>query len=352
MENGKNLTDREKTLLLTLIKYYIDLNEPVGSRTLSKKLELALSPASIRNIMADLEEKGFLTHPHTSAGRIPTEKGYRFFVNEVMKNLVCKMETFNKEEYIESVLTQIKERAVMLSKISSILSDLSHYVGIVLAPKFSQLTLKHIDFVNMGGASCLAIFVSQSGLVFNRMIDIGEIIPQEELDKMSRYINHQFVGLSLIQMEQKIFKLMSEEKIVYDHFVRKSIQLSKKVIDQKESNDIFDIYVDGRLNILDQPEFSTLQKMRSFFEAFEKKENLIRIMDQFKESEGVQVLIGSETMYPEMRDCSLVMSTYQIRPKVQGIIGVIGPTRMRYWDVIAMIDQIAMILTRIFKQNF
>lgn len=347
MDDIRILSEREKTLLISLIKKYIDNHEPVGSRTLSKTLELGLSAATIRNIMADLEEKGFLTHPHTSAGRVPTEKGYRFFVDEVVKTLNYKTEFFDKEEYIESLLISIKERAVMLSKISSILSELSHYVGIVLAPNVSQLRLKHIDFVDMGNYNCLVIFVSQTGIVFNRMVHMGEIILQETLDKMSRYVNEQFYDLTLYQINQKIKDLMSDEKIVYDQFLRKSIELSKIAIDQSGSSDIF---LEGKLNILDQPEFSTLQKMRSIFMAFEKKEGLIFVMNKYQETDGVQVSIGSENMDPKMIDCSIVMSPYQISSKAKGMLGVIGPIRMRYWDAIRVVERMAGLMNRIFQQ--
>jgi heat-inducible transcriptional repressor len=348
MDDSKLLSEREMLIFLTLVTHYIHNSEPVGSRTLSKKMDIELSPASIRNIMADLEEKGFLTHPHTSAGRIPTEKGYRFLVNHIMECLNReKTKHLTSQKYLESLLIQIRERAAMLSKISSILSDLSRYLGIVMAPKVSQLTLKHIDFVHMGGHQCLAIFVSQSGLVFNRMIKTEEIIQQEQLDKMARYVNHQFEGLSLSEIKAKIFQIMSDEKIFYDRFIHQSIQMSKEAIDQEG---ICDVYIDGRLNILDQPEFADPQKMRSFFDTVEEKERLIKIMDQYQEEKGVKVLIGSENLDPHMRDCSLVMCPYQIRSQVRGILGVIGPTRMRYREVISMVNQMATMMTRIFKQ--
>ncbi|MGA1790923.1 MAG: heat-inducible transcriptional repressor HrcA [bacterium] len=347
MDENKILSEREIRIFLELLTHYIHNSEPVGSRTLSKKLSIELSPATIRNIMADLEEKGFLTHPHTSAGRIPTEKGYRFFVDHLLACLKREAEPLGSQKNLESILCEIRERAAMLSKISSILSALSRYVGIVLAPKVSQLTLKHIDFVHMGGHHCLAIFVSQSGLLFNRMVETEEIIPQELLDKMSRYVNQQFQGLSLSEIKAKIFQIMSDEKTLYDQFIRQSIQLSEKAIDNEE---ICDVYLDGRQNILDQPEFADPHKMRSFFDTVEEKGRLIKIMDQYQSEDGVKVLIGSENPDPQMVDCSLVMSTYRIRPHVRGMLGVIGPTRMRYREVISMVDQMAIMMTRIFQQ--
>ncbi|MGA1841227.1 MAG: heat-inducible transcriptional repressor HrcA [bacterium] len=348
MDNNKILSDREMLIFLALVTDYINNSEPVGSRTLSKKIDIELSPASIRNIMADLEEKGFLTHPHTSAGRIPTEKGYRFLVNHIMECLIReKTKPLISHKNLESLLIQIRERAAMLSKISSILSNLSRYLGVVMAPKVSQLTLKHIDFVHMGGHQCLAIFVSQSGLVFNRMIKTEEIIQQEQLDKMARYVNHQFEGLSLSEIKEKIFQIMSDEKILYDRFICQSIQMSKDVIDQEG---ICDVYIDGRLNILDQPEFSDPKKMRSFFDTVEEKERLIKIMDQYQDETGVKVVIGSENLDPHMKDCSLVMCPYQIRSQVHGIVGVIGPTRMRYREVIYTVNQMAAMMTKIFQQ--
>ena len=193
----------------------------------------------------------------------------------------------------------------------------------------------------------MAIFVSESGLIFNRMIETEEVIPQEQLDQMSRYVNHQFQGLSLSEIKTKIHRIMSDEKILYDQFIRQSMQLSEKAINQKT---ICDIYVDGRLNILDEPEFADPKKMRSFFDTVETKERLIKIMDPFQEEDGVRVLIGSENPDPQMANCSLVLSTYQLRPKVRGVLGVIGPTRMRYREVISMVDHMAIMMTRIFQQ--
>ena len=348
MDDSRILSEREMIIFLTLITHYIHNSEPVGSRTISKKMDNELSPATIRNIMADLEEKGFLTHPHTSAGRIPTEKGYRFLVNHIMECLSMeRTENLISQKQIESLLIQIREKTAMLSKISSILSDLSRYLGIVMAPKVSQLTLKHIDFVHLGGHLCLAIFVSQSGLVFNRMINTKDVIPQEHLDKMARYVNHQFEGLSLSEIKDKIFKIMSNEKTLYDQFIHQSIQISKDAIDQEE---VCDVYIDGRLNIMEQPEFANPQKMRSFFDTVEEKGRLIKIMDQYPEENGVKVIIGSENLDPHMRDCSLVMYPYQIRSRVRGMVGVIGPTRMRYKEVIYTVNQMATMITRIFQK--
>lgn len=347
MEQSRILTEREILIFLTLVSHYINHFEPVGSRTLSRKLDVDWSPATIRNIMADLEEKGFLTHPHTSAGRVPTEKGYRFFVDHLMACLNKEAEPCGTEQYLLSILFQIKERAAMLSKISSILSELSRYMGIVTVPKQSQLTLQHIDFVSMGGRQCMVIFVSQSGLVFNRMVEMEEIIPQEQLDKMSRYVNDQFEGLSLSEIKAKIHQLMSDEKFLYAQFERQSIQMSKNAIEQEET---CDVYVDGWVNILDQPDFADLKKMRSFLDTVEEKERLIRIMDSFEGEEGVKVLIGAENPDPHLAGCSLVMSPYQIRPRARGMVGVIGPTRMRYREVIWTVNQMALTLTSIFMQ--
>jgi heat-inducible transcriptional repressor len=336
MASSIKLDERSQQILQAVINCYIATAEPVGSRTVSRKYNLKLSPATIRNIMADLEEMGYLQHPHTSAGRLPTEQGYRYYVeclNQSPRKLKKLVVDFDR-----SYCQRCCELDHLLQQTSKILSSTTRYIGVVLAPRMNHMVFKHIDLVHLRDNTVLVIFVSRSGLVQQKVIQLSEAYTQDKLDQMARCLNDHFKGIALSKIRSKLLTMMTQDKLLYDKLFKRTLKLSQELFNSEEESKV---YIDGQLNILNQPEFSDMQKMRAIFEAFEEKNQLISILDKCLEGEGLQILIGSENQIEEMRDCSLITATYSVGDSAMGALGVIGPTRMQYSTVIPLVESTA-----------
>lgn len=346
---GEKLEERQSKVLIAVVCGYIATAEPVGSRTIAKKYELGVSPATIRNIMADLDEMGFLVQPHTSAGRIPTDKGFRFYVDhlEKTKTALEEMTSLN----IEQVLHTEPELGHLMKKTSDVLSQLSRQAGLVLAPKLKHTVCRHIDFIRLHNSKILVIFISESGLVHKRVIFLDEEISQDVLDKISRLITNELMGLSLSEIRQKIATIMKTEKTQFDHFLARAIKLSQQFfLDEVEEDEL---YVGGTFNMMNQPEFADVEKMRQLFKAFEEKRLLIRILDKCFHDEDEQpiVLIGEENHIEDMKDLSLVLSSYKYGERALGVVGIIGPKRMDYTQVIPIVEYTAKTVSRLLTER-
>lgn len=339
----EELTDKEKFILEAVIRQYIGLAEPVGSRTIAKKIKLPLSPATIRNIMADLEEKGFLQHPHTSAGRIPTDQGYRYYVDNLLKKKGRKRV---KKAGLEP-LAKIHEREELMEGACRLLSLLSKYVGIVISPKVTDLRMKHMDFIPLTPHKILVVFVSENGLVYNKIIEARESYTERELNMMNQLINERYAHLTIIQIRQRLMEAVSEEERFYKKLCEHINLLSEEI----SKNQIENLYLQGQSNILRQPEFADVQKLKALFNAFEEKIKLIRLLDKCIDYEGVRVIIGAENDDPDIQDCSIVMARYQMGNRASGALGVIGPTRMRYQEVIDLVDSTAKVIDNLFSSE-
>ncbi len=332
---------RENAILRTIITSYIDSGEPVGSRFLSKKLDFALSPATIRNIMADLEEMGFLQQPHISAGRIPTDKAYRFFVDSVMRTDSPESLPPGMESRYRTLGT---EPGNLMRGASKTLSDLSHYIGLVMAPRFIGTVLKHIEFVKFGPGKILGILVSSEGLIQNRLIDIEGDPSQGDLDDIAAILNTRFANLPLREARQRIIDEMTHDKALYDSLLRQAMSIGSRSLDVDDTAG--DLYVEGTSNLLALPDFGDIDQMRTLFRAFEEKSKLASILDRCIDAEGVQLFIGAENNYHVLKDCALVAAPYHNESRVVGVIGVLGPTRMPYDRVIPMVQRTADLLSR------
>lgn len=340
-----SLSERNKAILLAIVHSHIATAEPVGSRTVSKNYDLGLSPATIRNTMADLEEMGLLAQPHTSAGRIPTDQGYRVYVDNLV-NIppLSKAETKHIDQSLKENLTEF---AQIMETTSKMLSVISRQAGLVFLPKLSSSVFKHIEFIRMRSNQALAIFVTESGLVHNKIIELDEDISQDKLESISHYLNQEFAGMTLREIRHRVQEMMRKEKEEYDNLLKKAIQLSQRTF--SDQTDLAgEIYLGGTVNILDQPEFaSNIEKMKAIFKAFEEKSNLIKLLDKCIEGEGIRILIGSESMIEEMQDCSLVTHAYKFGDKTVGTLGIIGPKRMEYPRIIAIVDYTAKAVSRL-----
>jgi heat-inducible transcriptional repressor len=339
----EHLTERSRHILEAIIEDYIISAEPVGSRTISRRHGLSLSPASVRNVMADLEEMGFLTSPHASAGRVPTDKAYRFYVDSLVGSSRIARE--EREEIRKRCSLTGRDIGEVLKETSRMLSSVSHYMGIVVAPRFTANVFRHIEFLKLGGKRLLAIFVAQSGTVQNKIIETDEELQFADLARMSNYLDELLKGLTITQVKNRILEEMREEKIRYDALLARALKLSQQTLEVTDA----EVFIEGQANILEQPEFADVAKMKEIIRAFEEKGQLLALLEQSMAAEGVQIFIGAESHLNRMSGMSLVTSTYVTGKNTLGILGVIGPTRMGYAKVIPIVDYTARQVSRLLE---
>ncbi|NJD92240.1 MAG: heat-inducible transcription repressor HrcA [Geobacter sp.] len=335
------MNNRNRQILEAIIEDYISTAEPIGSGAIRSRHGLSLSSATIRNVMSDLEELGFLASPHTSAGRIPTEKAYRFYVDSLLA--VRSADRSERDEIRRRCAVAGRDVEGVFREISQTLSSVSHYMGIVAAPRFTAHIFRQIEFIRLGGRRLLAILVSQSGSVQNRIIELQEEIPAEHLTKMANYLNSILTGLTIAEVKSRIIAEMQSEKSNYDSLMADALKLWQQSIDNGEE----EIFIEGQANILDQPEFADVQQMKNIFRAIEQKSQLLSLLDSCIQAPGINIFIGSESHLNSMSGMSLITSTYVSGKNTLGVLGVIGPTRMGYSKVIPIVDYTAKMLTRL-----
>jgi heat-inducible transcriptional repressor len=330
-----------REILNLIIRSYISSGEPVGSRTLSKHIEWRLSPATIRNIMSDLEEHGYLTQPHTSAGRIPSEQGYRFYVDNLGDSgRVSKSD----ERYINKMLSESDSPEDVMSRASVVLSTITKNVGIVIAPPMAATVLKHIEFVDLTDGKILVILVSKSGLLQRKLIRVSDGYSQEDLDKAGKYLVEKFTGRSLTDIRNELLQLMQVERSLFDRMMSLLRTWGESLTEESSANAI---YVQGASNMLHQPEFADVERMRMLFQMFEEKGRLVKILNECIASnaaEGVNIGIGSELGVPDMRGFTLITSHYASPDRTNGFLGIIGPTRMEYERGISIVGYLGRIV--------
>ncbi len=334
------LGDRDRQILTSVINEYILTAEPVGSRNIARRYDINLSSATIRNVMSDLEEMGFLHQPHTSAGRIPTERALRFYVDSILK--VKSLDQREKDRIRKRYKFSELEASDLVRQTSEVLSVLSRHVSIVSAPKLVGTVLKHIEFIKISRDRILVIFVSQSGFVQNRIIEDRDDISQSELDKYTNYLGEVLVGVSLEGVRGKIEEEMKKEKTAYDRLLSNALELTRKVFGKEKDPELF---MEGQVNLLECPEFSEVGSMKLLLQALEEKKLLLHLLDKTMDAEGIQIFIGSEVPVSEMQTLSVITSPYRHGEKVVGALGIIGPTRMNYLKLIPIVEYSAQLLT-------
>jgi heat-inducible transcriptional repressor len=351
MPSNHELSERERDILKSVIQHYIASGKPVGSRILSKERGKSISPATIRNIMADLEESGYLIQPHTSAGRVPTDKGYRFYVDNLLESSCLDS---SDQELIDGKIFTPDSHDNVMERISQAISHATNNVGFVISPSLGHSLLKHIEFIQLGDSKILVIIVSKSGLVQNRVIRIDEPFTQSELDQTAKLLNEHYSSYSLLSIRDEILRKMKEEKALYDRLHNNVILLCDRgLIDEVAEPDV-DIYLDGASNFLGQPEFADTMRMRSIFKTFEEKSRLVKILNeciQAKPGEGVRIIIGSENALPGMREYTLISSPLMIQDQNLGSVGILGPTRMEYAKAITIVDYVAKLYGQILSAD-
>ena len=341
----EELNPRSRQILEAIIEDYIVTADPIGSRSITRRHGLSLSPATVRNVMADLEEMGFLASPHTSAGRVPTDRAYRLYVDSLLA--VRRVAREEREEIRKRCSLAGRDIGEVLKETSRLLSSISHYTGIVMAPSFAANVFRQMEFVKLGGRRLLAILVSESGLVQNRIIEADEEFAGEELVRMANYLNALLGGLAIGQVKQKLVDEMETAKAQYDQLMARALKLSQETF----TSDGSEMFIEGQANIMEQPEFADVAKMREIFRAFEEKSQLVGLLDRCLQAPGVHVFIGSESHLRPMSGLSLITSTYVSGKNTLGVLGVIGPTRMGYAKVIPIVDYTAKLVSRLLEMK-
>ncbi len=341
---GEELNERSRRILEAIVEDYIGTAEPIGSRAVTRRHQLGLSPATVRNVMADLEEMGYIVSPHTSAGRVPTDKGYRFYVDTLLQ--VGQLDPQQKsriEQYYRLDGLRVEER---LREAGKVLSAISSYAGVVMIPRFTSTVFRHIEFLKLSQGKILVVFVSRSGLVQNKVIETDPPLSQHELEQVSNYLNQTLTGLSIQDIKAKIVRDMAEEKATYDQLLRRALELSREALCEEIGGQVF---IEGACNILEQSEFKDLERMKRLFRAFEQKSLLVELLDKSQHAKGVQIFIGSESEYSEIEGCSLITACYSSSRGTIGTLGVIGPSRMNYSQVIPVVDYTARLVSQVLE---
>ena len=341
------LTSRDREILKDVILAYILNAEPVSSRSVAKHGNLGLSAATIRNVMADLEEWGYLMQPHTSAGRVPTATAYHLFIGSMME---ARTVPAKERRYIE---TNLKIGAVdadeLMGTASHLLSELSSQVGIVVTPAMGETVLKAVDFVPVSGRKVLCVVVSSTGFIDNKVIETEEEIPREELVRISNYLTENFAGQTLRQIRERLLRLMAEERAQMDRFLARTIELARGGL---SAGEIPGVVVDGASMLLTKPELSDMQRVRRMFEAFADKARLVKILNHCIQGGGVRVLIGEDSELTSELDFSLVGTAYSVGEQTLGTLGILGPSRMDYETIIPLVNFLGETLSRALAETF
>lgn len=351
---------RGQAVLSAIIKEHLITGEAVGSRVLADRFAHAagLSAATIRNVMGELEEAELVEQPHTSAGRIPTDKGYRFYVDHILQN--AKLSRSDRLA-IDALLMipaggSREEPDRLMERTSHVLSALSESVGIVVWPSLAENLLQHIEFLQLNDNRILVILVSTANIVRNRIIHVDEKLSQEDLERTARYLNTEFRGRSLMAIRAEILELMQEEKALYDKLLRNAILLCDTSLADEEATG-GDVYVDGASNMLAKPDFADAERMRELFRTFEEKSRLVKILNECVAKDqmfpgGVKVIIGREHAAPSMRSCALITAPYRIAEgETAGTLGVVGPMRIEYARMMAVVNYMARLIERTLSQE-
>ena len=325
------LIPRDREILRDIIQTHTLSGEPVSSRAVSKHVEHRLSAASIRNIMADLEDLGYLLQPHISAGRVPTAAAYRLYVESLMQT--CRLSSEDRLYIDEHLHDALGDGETLMSATSRLLSELSQQVGIVLTPKVEETVLRNLQLVALEGERILCVVVSTGGFVDHVVVEAGERIPTGDLVRMSNYLNENFAGLRLGEIRDRLLSLMSEERSRVDRWFTNMIALGRQAVVGSAPN----VFLEGTTTLLNQPELADVDCVRRMLDTFADKARLVGLLNSCLESEGVRLCIGEDSEVTSALDFSLVATTYGIGDKSLGTLGILGPSRMEYPRIVALV---------------
>ncbi|MDH3355748.1 MAG: heat-inducible transcriptional repressor HrcA [Chromatiales bacterium] len=341
------LNERARQLLGQLVTSYIADGQPVGSRTLAKISDEELSSATIRNVMADLEDLGLIKAPHTSAGRVPTVQGYRFFIDQLLK---VKPLSARELKLIQGKIASHSNPEDILELASSQLSEITSMAGVVMIPGRVFTALRQIEFLPLSSNQILVILVTMDGTVQNRVITPTKTFKKIELEQAANYLNHHYMGKELTDIRDHILSSMDETRQSMDQMMSAAIDMARQVIDSSYHSEQ-SMVIAGQTNLMGYSEMGNLDKLRQLFDAFSQKQGILQLFDRSLQAQGVQIFIGEESGYEALDECSIVTSPYEVDGKQMGVIGVIGPTRMSYERVIPIVDVTAQVIASALNQN-
>ena len=333
------LDDRAKMLLKALVERYIADGQPIGSRTLSRATGIALSPATIRNVMSDLEDLGLIASPHTSAGRVPTARGYRLFVDTML--------TIRREQMFDAASLPPDQPQKVIANAANLLSDLSHFVGVVMAPKRSSV-FRHIEFLRLSEKRLLVIIVTPDGDVQNRVLFTQTDYMPSQLIEAANYLNQHYAGMAIEQVREKLLVEVEKLRGEIASLMQAAVQVSSEALQTSQD----DVIISGERNLLAVSDFSNdMTNLRRAFDLFEQKTQLVRLLDSSAQAEGVRIYIGGESHVVPVEELSVVSAPYEVDGQVVGTLGVIGPTRMAYDRMIQIVDITAKLVGNALSQN-
>ncbi len=345
------LSDRPRRILATLVREYIETGEPVPSSTLTRRARLTVSSATIRNVLAQLEEMGFVWQPHTSAGRVPTDLGYRFYVDLLL-------EARREAKNVSNVEARLRKQAGLspliddlLSSASQVLWETSRHVGFAIAPANAGAIFHRIEFVPLSGTRLLVVMVARGNQVSQKAVDLGEAVTSSELVQAANYLNSQFSGMALAEVRDAVRSRLLEERSLYDQLLALALRLANSSLEDLGQPTA--VFIEGTESLLDDLADATsvsLQTLRTLLRMMEEKQRLVRLLDQYIDGPGIMVVIGAEHNDPELRSFSLIASTY-FDGHTRGTVGVLGPTRMRYSRAITAVDDAAEAVSRVLQDN-
>lgn len=344
------LSDRTRRVLACLVKDYIDSGEPVASAALCRRPGLGVSSATIRNVLAQLEDMGYVSQPHTSAGRVPTDLGYRYYVDMLLDNRRTGRDA-------STVAARLREQAGvaplfdrLLSSASHVLFEVSHHVGFAIAPADQHAIFQRIEFVSLSGARVLVVTVARGNHVSQRVIDTGEVIAPSALSQAANYLNAEFTGLPLAVVRDTVLARLAEERTLYDQLSGIALSLARTSLEDIETPSA--VFIDGASSLADDGEATpvTRSTLRTLLQMVEQKQRLVRLLDAYLDDPGVAVVIGAEHQDPQLRGCSLVVAAYGDGAR-RGAVGVIGPTRMHYSRAISVVDGAAVAVARFLRDE-
>ncbi|OEF96937.1 heat-inducible transcriptional repressor HrcA [Vulcanibacillus modesticaldus] len=344
------LSERQKLILSAVVDNYIQSAEPIGSRSIAKRNDIGFSPATIRNEMADLEEMGFLIQPHTSAGRIPSNKGYRYYVDHLINPQGIKISKDVLNNIRKIFTEQFNEFEQVIEQTATILSEITNYTSIILGPEIFNTKLKHIQIIPLADNSIIVILVTNTGKVEHKTLTIPKGVSSDEIERLVNFLNSKLVGVPLYQLKSKIKSEIYQEFITnFNNYERSMAIIDQLFIDLDQDSDN-KVYVGGATNILNQPEFNDLEIIKDIFSLFERTDEVKQLIKP--NNKGIEVRIGTENNLETASNCSVITATYEVDGESIGTIGIFGPTRMNYSRVIRILEYLADDFTQFFTRLY
>jgi len=338
-KNSQDLPERSLFLFKSLVDHFINDGQPVGSRTLARDLGLNLSAATIRNVMSDLEDLGLLHSPHTSAGRIPTARGYRLFVDSLLRVGDLGDEEIHR---IAEEMEAVNNTKNLMQRTSTMLSDITHLASVVMLPRIEQSTLNQVEFVSLSDNRILVIFVMSDNEVQNRIIHTARTFSASELEQAANYLNKMFTGKDLQDVRKDMLSELESMKDNVNKLMQAAIEMAQQAIHTNAQDG--DYVLAGETNLMGVSGWGDIERLKRLFDTFNQKRDILHLLEQSINANGVQIFIGEESGYEVLDDCSIVTSPYESEGQILGVLGVIGPTRMDYERVIPIVDLTAKML--------